>query len=40
LQNPEEQEYEEENVYVCHIDPAPFQLVERTSLLKVGRSYY
>ncbi|XP_064075181.1 chloride channel protein 2 isoform X2 [Vanessa tameamea] len=26
---------EDENLYICHIDPAPFQLVERTSLLKV-----
>ena len=23
----------------CHIDPAPFQLVERTSLLKVSEEY-
>nr|XP_032524768.1 chloride channel protein 2 [Danaus plexippus plexippus] len=26
---------EDDSLYVCHIDPAPFQLVERTSLLKV-----
>ncbi|KPJ21454.1 Chloride channel protein 2 [Papilio machaon] len=25
----------DEQLYICHIDPAPFQLVERTSLLKV-----
>ncbi|XP_049881462.1 chloride channel protein 2 isoform X1 [Pectinophora gossypiella] len=31
----DESEYEDENLYICHIDPAPFQLVERTSLLKV-----
>ena len=37
----EQQKWEEEEmskmVYfdVCHIDPAPFQLVEKTSLLKV-----
>ncbi|KAL4712558.1 hypothetical protein ACJJTC_007574 [Scirpophaga incertulas] len=31
----EDSEYEDESQYVCHIDPAPFQLVERTSLLKV-----
>ncbi|XP_028179340.1 chloride channel protein 2 isoform X2 [Ostrinia furnacalis] len=28
-------DYEDESLYICHIDPAPFQLVERTSLLKV-----
>ncbi|CAG9570316.1 unnamed protein product [Danaus chrysippus] len=28
-------EDEDDSLYVCHIDPAPFQLVERTSLLKV-----
>ncbi|XP_028044163.1 chloride channel protein 2 [Bombyx mandarina] len=32
---PEDSEYEDETLYICHIDPAPFQLVERTSLLKV-----
>ncbi|KAJ0171188.1 hypothetical protein K1T71_013387 [Dendrolimus kikuchii] len=32
---PDDPEYEDENLYICHIDPAPFQLVERTSLLKV-----
>ncbi|XP_026317141.1 chloride channel protein 2 [Hyposmocoma kahamanoa] len=31
----EDTDYEDENLYICHIDPAPFQLVERTSLLKV-----
>ncbi|XP_041983982.1 chloride channel protein 2 isoform X2 [Aricia agestis] len=31
----EDSEYEDEGMYICHIDPAPFQLVERTSLLKV-----
>ncbi|GBP04875.1 RNA-directed DNA polymerase from mobile element jockey [Eumeta japonica] len=30
-----EVDYEDDNLYMCHIDPAPFQLVERTSLLKV-----
>lgn len=40
--SPEDQkkwEEEEMRMYVdftaCHVDPAPFQLVERTSLLKV-----
>ncbi|XP_072945808.1 chloride channel protein 2 [Epargyreus clarus] len=33
--HPDDPEYEDENLYICHIDPAPFQLVERTSLLKV-----
>ncbi|KAM3959912.1 chloride channel protein 2 [Aphomia sociella] len=33
--NPEDTDYEDESLYICHIDPAPFQLVERTSLLKV-----
>ncbi|XP_060807663.1 chloride channel protein 2 isoform X2 [Amyelois transitella] len=33
--HPDDVEYEDENLYICHIDPAPFQLVERTSLLKV-----
>ncbi|KAL0809944.1 hypothetical protein ABMA28_010799 [Loxostege sticticalis] len=33
--HPDECEYEDESLYICHIDPAPFQLVERTSLLKV-----
>ncbi|XP_059047249.1 chloride channel protein 2 [Achroia grisella] len=33
--HPEDTEFEDENLYMCHIDPAPFQLVERTSLLKV-----
>ncbi|CAH4036690.1 chloride channel protein 2 isoform X1 [Pieris brassicae] len=33
--NPDDTEYEDETLYLCHIDPAPFQLVERTSLLKV-----
>ncbi|CAG4962118.1 unnamed protein product [Colias eurytheme] len=33
--NPDDTDYEDENLYICHIDPAPFQLVERTSLLKV-----
>ncbi|KAG6448259.1 chloride channel protein 2 isoform X2 [Manduca sexta] len=33
--HPEDSVYEDENLYICHIDPAPFQLVERTSLLKV-----
>lgn len=31
----DDSEYEDETLYICHIDPAPFQLVERTSLLKV-----
>ncbi|XP_048000346.1 chloride channel protein 2 isoform X2 [Leguminivora glycinivorella] len=32
----DETDYEDEtSLYTCHIDPAPFQLVERTSLLKV-----
>ncbi|XP_053619314.1 chloride channel protein 2 isoform X2 [Plodia interpunctella] len=33
--HPDDTDYEDENLYICHIDPAPFQLVERTSLLKV-----
>ncbi|CAK1595612.1 unnamed protein product [Parnassius mnemosyne] len=33
--HPDDFDYEDENLYICHIDPAPFQLVERTSLLKV-----
>ncbi|KPJ17893.1 Chloride channel protein 2 [Papilio machaon] len=33
--HPDDPEYEDEHLYICHIDPAPFQLVERTSLLKV-----
>lgn len=40
--SPEDQKHWEEeemgkptNFEICHIDPAPFQLVERTSLLKV-----
>ncbi|KAF9823495.1 hypothetical protein SFRURICE_011348 [Spodoptera frugiperda] len=33
--HPDDPEYEDENLYICHIDPAPFQLVERTSLLKI-----
>ncbi|XP_045779614.1 chloride channel protein 2 isoform X2 [Maniola jurtina] len=35
LQDVDDSEFEDENLYICHIDPAPFQLVERTSLLKV-----
>ncbi|CAH2061088.1 unnamed protein product, partial [Iphiclides podalirius] len=33
--HPDDGDYEDEQLYICHIDPAPFQLVERTSLLKV-----
>lgn len=33
--DPDYSECEDDNLYMCHIDPAPFQLVERTSLLKV-----
>lgn len=33
----EEELYKKVDFSVCHIDPAPFQLVERTSLLKVGQ---
>ncbi|XP_069362629.1 chloride channel protein 2 isoform X2 [Maniola hyperantus] len=35
LHDADDSEFEDENLYICHIDPAPFQLVERTSLLKV-----
>ncbi|XP_048486893.1 chloride channel protein 2 [Plutella xylostella] len=33
--HPDDDDYEDDSLYMCHIDPAPFQLVERTSLLKV-----
>ncbi|RVE44932.1 hypothetical protein evm_010431 [Chilo suppressalis] len=32
--HPDEMDMEDDSHYTCHIDPAPFQLVERTSLLK------
>ena len=40
----EQQEWEEREManevdfFNCHIDPAPFQLVEKSSLLKVCRN--
>ncbi|XP_050685568.1 chloride channel protein 2 isoform X2 [Leptidea sinapis] len=33
--HPDDFDDDDDTLYICHIDPAPFQLVERTSLLKV-----